>query len=68
VHASLPAVLKGAHFGLVAPDHLVVAIGEERRVAIDQVNAIGGKLRQTTKVVVAIDDTIRISTRWVAVS
>ncbi len=54
--APFPAVLERPDLGLVPPDDLVVTVREERRVKVDQVNALGGELCQSMQVVVAIED------------
>lgn len=41
VHAAAPPVHEGAHLAGVAPDDLVVAVGEERRVEVNEVNGRG---------------------------
>ena len=51
VHAAAPAVLEAAHLTLVAPDHLVIAVAEEGRVQVDQVNALAIQMLQDLEVV-----------------
>src|SRR5688572_24080383 len=53
---ALPAVLEGPDLGLVAPDHLVKAVREERRVEVDQVDAVGRELPEDMQVVLAVQD------------
>ena len=56
VNATLPAVLEGPHLGLVAPDHFVLAVREEGRVQVDEIDALGRELAEPVQVVIAIDD------------
>lgn len=55
-NAALPAVFERADLGLVAPDHLVAAVREERRVEVDKVDALSRELAEATQVVVAVED------------
>jgi len=56
VDPALPAVLKRPNLGLVASDHFIVAIGEEGRIEIDEVDAVGRELRQPPEVVIPIEN------------
>ena len=50
-HAAFPNIREGAHFVPVAEDDVVIAPGEERRVNVDQVNALGWQLAHHVQVV-----------------
>jgi hypothetical protein len=50
------AVIEGAFFFGFAPEDLVVAIGIERRVDVDEVHAMVGELFELVEVVAAVDD------------
>ena len=50
------AVLEGALLLRLAPEDLVVAVGVEGRVDVDQVHAGVGELAQLLEVVAAVDD------------
>lgn len=50
------SVFEGALLPFLAPEHFIVAVGIERRVKIDKVNAMGRQLRQLLKVVTAVND------------
>ena len=51
------AILKGPLLLGLAPEDLVVAVGVEWRVDVDEVYAGVGELAQLLKVVAAVDDT-----------
>jgi len=57
-------VFEGAFFLCFAPEDLVVAVGVEGRVDIDEVDTFIGELFQLVEVVAAIDDTRIEEGRW----
>lgn len=50
------AVLERAFLLRLAPEDLVIAIGIERRIDVDEVNAGVGQLLELLKIVAAIDN------------
>lgn len=56
VDAALPAVLEGTDLSLVAPDDLVETVREERRIEVNQVDAVRRDFCENLLVVVAVDD------------
>ncbi len=62
VQAAFPDIGEGALLVLVAPDHVVDAVGEEGRVDVDQVDAFGGQLAHDVQVV-APDQAVRLQVR-----
>jgi hypothetical protein len=50
------AVLEGAFLLGLAPEDLVIAVGVERRIDVDQVHAALGELAQLLQAIAAVDD------------
>ena len=61
-HPAFPDVRERAQFVLVAEDDVVLPTGEEGRVNVDQVNALGGQLAHDVQVV-APEEAIRFKRR-----
>ena len=58
------AVFEGSLFLRLAPEDFVVAVGVERRIDVDQVNAVIGQLGELFEVVAAVDDAGVDQRRW----
>ncbi len=55
IDSTLPPILEDSHLCTVPPDYLIVAVAEERRVEIDQVDAlVGEELGENLKIVPAV--------------
>ena len=59
VQAALPNIVERAQFVVVAPNHVVLSSGEEGRVYVDEVHAVGRYLAHDVEVV-APDEAVRL--------